>query len=380
MSPALEDTDLIAYFNDAVLPRFQIYEKMVQLDFNAVIQDQTLQQAILAVAKAHYALNSKIVNSDIVLVRRRARHSAIESFRHLLEAEISHESTAQQLFTINVLLCMLDGVIEPSDENNASVCHLRGGFAILSRWGNTCRRMLVEGGMHAHLLSVFTTMDLIHALLKGERPFFQPVTWLMFANTPTWFGSLVPDDPFLSILKAYSELACLGSIIHDSVPHEEGLQIVNRCLPSIESTFKLPLSTSSLTFADEITSTYWTIFCSMYQMCGIIYIERALRLKSIDDEAVQLAVRRGVEMLVDNVLPGMMSHCLVFPVLVIGSHCIHSQDRRAVLEALSSTSSYLSFGSIHMMTDFLRKLWNNLEMHTVWWDCFEPISGTAFLF
>lgn len=206
-SSTLEDRELIAYFNGAVLPRFQIDETLVHLDFNAVIHDDTLQQAILAIAEAHYAQNAKFTSTELVSVRKRARHRAIESFRHLLDTDVVQESTAQQLFTINVLLCMLDGVIEPSNEYNASICHLRGGFAILSRWKNTSARMLIHGGMQAHLLSIFMTMDLVHALLKGEKPFFDSVTWLMFANTPTWFGSLSSGDAFLNILKTYSEIA-----------------------------------------------------------------------------------------------------------------------------------------------------------------------------
>lgn len=379
-SPALEDKDLIAYFNGAVLPRFQIDDRLVHLDFDAVIQDDTLQQAVLAVAEAHYAQNSKLASTELGGVREKARYRAIESFRHLLDTDIVQENTAQQLFTINVLLCMLDGVIEPSNKYNASICHLRGGFAILSRWKNTCARMLSQGGMQAHLLSVFTTMDLVHALLKGEKPFFDSVTWLMFANTPTWFGSLSSHNPFLTILKAYSEIACLGNIIHDSGRSNASLQIVERCLPNIMTSFVLPARKDSMPLGEDPGNHDWDTFCHVYRICGLIYIERALRLKDIDDDAVQAQVRRGVEMLIDNVLPGMMSHCLVFPVLIIGSHCMHSQDRRAVLEVLSPTCSYLSFGSLCLMESFLQRHWSNPDLQGTWWECFESISETAFLF
>lgn len=382
ISPVLEDTDLIAYFDNAVLPRFQIHDGSVRLDLDAVTQDQTLQQAVLAIARAHFVSNSKVVNPDVVLVRTKARHNAIESFRRLLDAGVYQESAAQHLFMINVLLCMLDGIIAPSDEFNASMFHLRGGFAILSRWSNTCARILSHGGMQAHLLSVFTTIDLNHALLKGEKPFFEPVIWLMFANTPTWFGTLAPSDPFLTILKAYSEAACLGSIVHASETPQDNLEIVERCLSNIEVVFNFPSSRldSPVSIVGDSHNVTWTVFCSFYQLCGTIYVERALRMKSIDSEAVQLAVRHGVEMLMDKILPGMMSHCLIFPVLVFGSHCIRSQDRRAVLEALSPTSSYLSFGSLQLMTVFLQQLWNDLDMQATWWKCFESISETAFLF
>lgn len=379
-SPIPDNPDLITYFGSAVLPRFQIDDRLVKLDFDAVIQDQTLQQAILAVAEAHYALNSKSISTEVVLLRKKARFRAIESFRHLLDTEVFQESNAQQLFTINVLLCMLDGVIEPSDECNASICHLRGGFAILSKWRNTCAKMLVHGGMQAHLVSVFATMDLVHALLKGEKPFFESVTWLMFANTPTWFGSLTSGDPFLAILKAYSEVACLGHIIHNSANTKDSQKLVERCLPSIAPFFKVSHQDVSDLLDAATSERYWTIFCLVYRICGLVYVERALRSKHIDDATVQSHARQGVEILAGNILPGMMSHCLVFPVLVIGSHCIHSQDRRAVLEALSPTCSFLSFGNLLLMQNFLRRHWSDLDVQATWWDCFESISDTAFLF
>jgi hypothetical protein len=124
----------------------------------------------------------------------------------------------------------------------------------------------------------------------------------------------------------------------------------------------------------------WSTFCSIYQICGTIYMHRALRLKPIDDESVQIATRRGVEMLIGDVLPDMMSHCLIFPILVIGSHCVHNQDRQAVLKALSPSSSYLSFGSLSLMTSFLRESWSTIEMTTDWWTCYSKVSDKAFLF
>lgn len=54
---------------------------------------------------------------------------------------------------------MLDGMIEPEHDLNASMFHLKGGCAMLTRWPNTLSNMLNEKGFRAHLLSVFATME-----------------------------------------------------------------------------------------------------------------------------------------------------------------------------------------------------------------------------
>lgn len=369
------------YFNNVVLPRFQLSDKHVELDLDTVLRDGPLQQAILAVSQAHYKLISKIESTDIVLARKQARQSAIESFRQLLDSGITSEDSAQQLFTVNVLLCMLDGIVEPNDDFNASLCHLKGGFAILNRWNGTTSRMLLQNGLASHLLSVFATMDLVRSMVSGDKPFFEPMLWHMFANVQTWFGCLAADDRFLALLKSFSDMANLGNVVYSCLPARDSLPLIERCLPAIENILPQPRRASFTSYDGSLEyEESWSAFCAVYQCCGTIYAQRALRLKPIDDETVQRATRHGVEMLIDNILPGMMSHCLIFPILVIGIHCIHSQDRRAVMDALSPTSSYLSFGSLQLMCDFLQESWATMKTESDWWQCFAKVSDRAFFF
>ena len=370
----LADSDLILYFDNVVLPRFQLDEKLVELDLESVLQDEPLQQAILAVSRAHYKLNSKSNQTQLTFIPDHARQSAIETFRQLLNNGITSENAAQQLFTVNVLLCMLDGMIEPSVDAHASICHLKGGYAILNNWDDAIAQILLQDGLLTHLLSVFATMDLVHALLSGDKPFFESVLWQMLGDTQTWFGKLMVDDPFLILLKTLSEMATLGNMVHSHLPAIKHLSLVGKCLPMVERN----LADSCNIFSQPTSG--WRSFCETWKCCGMIYTQRALRLQSINSEAVQSATRQGVELLMNDSLCGMMSHCLIFPILVIGAHCLHNQDRRVVLEVLSNSSSYLSFGNLRIMEDFLKGLWNVDDMQADWWSCFTDISSRAFFF
>ena len=366
---------MILYFVNAVLPRFQIPDEPIHVDYEAFLQDETLQQAIVAVSQAHYALHSKVDIFDVTLLRKRAKQTAIEGFRRCLEQGVQTEPSAQRLFAINILLCILDGMIQPAEDLNASVCHLRGGFAILEQWANTPMRMLLQNGLQAHLLSIYTTMDLVHALLSGDKPFFESMIWKMFADAQTWFGRLATGDRFLEILVAFSEMAALGNIVRMNLPHDSR-NLIARCLDPIESIF----AETRTPPADERSSSPWTLFCSIYQICGFIYLQRALRLLPMDDDLVQRATRRGVELLIDYRLPKMMRHCVIFPMLVIGSHCKLAQDRKAVLDSLSNSNSYLSFGNMTLMDTFLKTTWAPDNEPLNWWETFASVSQKAFLF
>lgn len=133
-------------------------DEQIPVELHIINKDQPLQQAILAVARAHHFFLSKCNLGGTAMVRSTARLAAINSFRKKLEQGVMSDCAAQGIFTINVLLCILDGMIEPDRHLNASMFHLKGGIAMLNRWPDTVSNMLRESGFQAHLLSVFATM------------------------------------------------------------------------------------------------------------------------------------------------------------------------------------------------------------------------------
>ena len=366
---AMDSSDSLLYFGNAVLPRFQILEEPLEWDMNRARAHEALCLAMMAVSQAHYVRHAKVDVFDVVVVRQRARCTAIEGFRRILEQGVHSEEVAQRLFTINVLFCMLDGMIEPYEENKASIWHLRGGWAILHKWPHIPTKMLMDGGLQAHLLSIYATMDLVHALLAGEKPFFDAMTWRMFAGAQTWFGRLEAGDRFLTLLAALSDMASLGSIVHSNLPLDS-TALMEKCLMPIEAI---------LYDIGDSSASSWEVFCSVYELCAVIYMQRALRQRQADDEVVQDAVRRGVETLATKGLTIMMQHCIIFPLLVIGSHCTEASDRQEIRQVLSSSTCYLSFGNMQLMNDFLTTTWNN-PRHRNWWETFSAISEQAFIF
>ncbi|KAF2165908.1 hypothetical protein M409DRAFT_66864 [Zasmidium cellare ATCC 36951] len=377
-TPDLDSQSLVLYFSNAVIPRFQLAGSSILIDEGAIIRDPTLRPAVLAVSKAHHHFCSRSPIDKGRHSSEQARQLALTSFRHRLESGVSCAPTAQDLLQVVILFCMLDGVIFPETESNASVQHLKGGYSLLDSWASIVPNMVIAGGLQAHLVSIFVTMDLVHALLAGERPYFTPTTWLMFGEVDAWWGRLACGDRFLTLLKGFSEMASLGHFVKSHLPENSATQLAQKCIPSIEMMLAGPTGMeTSPTFA---SAAEWDAFCSIYEIAATIYSHRTLRGRSVSHEAVQSATRRGISKLMDDQLPGMLAHCVVFPLLVIGSHCIHTQDRKAASEFLSPSTSYLSFGSLVLMTDLLQEIWSQSNVDSTWWEMFEPVSSKTFLF
>ena len=383
-SPLLPET-LVMYFRNAVWPRLQLSDQLISLDENVLMHEPALREAVLAVSQAHH---HQLLGSEASCTisagsqsREQSRQLALSRFRRRIEDGVGSEDDAGRLFQIVCIFCILDGVVFPDEQGNASEQHLRGGHSMLSAWESIPLKMLLAGGLQAHLFSVFATVDLVHSLLSGDKPHFQPSTWSMFADVQAWWGRLSCEDPFLTILKLYSEVAFLGNIVHSHLPGTNGSVLAKRCLPPIMRSLNAHTGSRGRLIAPEFTTLdEWDAFCSIYEASASIYVYRALDSRCVDDEDVQHIVHRAVSILLDRPPSGMMAHCLIFPLLVVGSHCLHTRDRRAVSNVLSSSMSYLAFGNLVLMTNLLKDIWSQDHTDSNWWEMFRSVSKTVFLF
>ncbi|KAI5212382.1 hypothetical protein E4T42_05152 [Aureobasidium subglaciale] len=183
-------------------------------------------------------------------------------------------------------------------------------------------------------------MDLTYAILGGETPHLGPDIWLQLADSEAWWSGIKDDHAFVDIMALLAQLAQLG---HDSL--------------------------------DALT-----VFCSAYRASARIYMYRALCNLNISDLLVQESVQEGIYALQQAPLIGKLAHCLLFPCLMIGTHCITPDAQQTVLSSLEIAGDYLSFGSIKIMEGFLRDLWLAGDISTDFWTTMQPVSGKAFMF
>jgi hypothetical protein len=281
-----------------------------------------------------------------------------------------------------VLLCMLDGIIEPQHDGLAAAFHLRGGRAILQHNNHLTEVSSVKSGPMSILLSVYATMDLTYAILGGESPHLGPDSWLKLANSEAWWTGIEDDHAFVDIMALLAQLAQLGHDAYISgcpAPIRDLLEIqltLGRTETRLDNLSKSPSSQTD----DIQSSNALAVFCSAYRTAARIYMYRALCNLDISDMLVQESVREGIDALLQAPSMGKLAHCLLFPCLIIGTHCIDTGYQETILASLEIASDYLSFGSVKIMQQFLREIWLAKQLSMGFWEMMKPVSGKAFMF
>ncbi|OKL60439.1 hypothetical protein UA08_04321 [Talaromyces atroroseus] len=427
---------LMLYFERIVVDRFNLSSKPVLIDLASVYKYPALRYSVTAVANAHQQLSHCSGRRDAFLSKRTTRLKAIHNFRMQLQSPYQQLLAQRRfvpldLFIVNVLLCILDGVIDPHDESAATHVHYRGGRAILGQWKLLQHQLQRQKrGLPALIVSCFATMDLTYSLLTGEEQYFQHTAWAHFAGSDAWWGLLPDGDPFLDIMRILSRLAQLGHLARETTPEtgaaaasfvgSEELESLSMALqgyssamdrqqqlalmqdegfPFIITSSDSPLSIDLLSPMYSTDSAFdnaqsWTIFCNAYRLAGLIYVYRVFRHFDATHQIVQQATNLGLRAICESRLKGKLAHCLLFPALVIGAHCRTKTQQTAVLGAMRSTAAFLQFGSMRVMENFLQGVWARHSLSETevksesesesesesWWECFEPISKKTFLF
>ncbi|KAL1986633.1 hypothetical protein VTN96DRAFT_6011 [Rasamsonia emersonii] len=401
--------ELMLYFEHEVVDGFNISPDRIRVDLLSVYKDPALRQSVTAVANAHHFLYLQQSPRDAALAKKKARLEAIQVFRKQLLNPDLHRTCPStfDLFVTNVLLCILDGVIDPNDEGTDTYWHFHGGRAILSQWKLQEQLFQQKKGLPALMLSVFATMDLTYALLSGQDPYFHHSTWASFARSEGWWGTLPAGDPFLELMAILSRLAHLGHVIYGTgqLPSRSEVQALlatlrghNIVVEQQEEEYNFspigerhsalsssPLLSPSLMKAMETAEPVdrdqsWAIFCNAYRLAGLVYIYRVLHGLDVIHPLVQQATALGVQAICGVRLTGKLSHCLLFPMVVIGSHCRTAEQQMAIRATLGSTASFLHFGSLRIMQNFLQGSGNEERQRWIGGNVSMTSRGKPFCF
>lgn len=333
-----------------------------------------LLQSVLAVANAHEASRG---DEGMGLQKIQSRNRALRVFRENLMGAPTDDVTGS-LFIANVLLCILDGIIEPVSDSSATHHHLVGGKAILKQWAGVRGVFQSKHELPILMLSIFATMDLTHSLLIGDAPFFEPSFWAEFGDCEPWWGNVRADDDFIEIMAIFSKLASLGAATRDA-------QVVGiGTLLSIQLALEKQVNRQ-----EDIKHTpqfaAWAAFCSVYRFSASVYLYRALSGLDVDHTLVQQAITSFFEVIDGNDLTEKLHHCILFPLLIVASHSLLPGQRNSVRKSLKTTSAYLSFESLRSLEEFLERRWfrlDNIEStkQSNWWEYFEEIANVSCLF
>lgn len=380
--PVLQKTSdhHIMYFENELLPRFNLSNEVPQVDLKWLANDPILLQSVVAVANAHSAYKS--ANKEALVVEKiQDRNNALRLLRQQLMRNHSSDEANNSLFMANVLLCILDGIIEPITETSATHLHLVGGKAILKQWPGM--KGIFEGKheLPILMLSIFATMDLTHAILIGDEPYFNAGSWAEFGGCKAWWGTVRPDDDFLETMGILSQLAALGH----NVRHLGSTPPIGDLL-SIQSALEQQASRNvDVKPIPTDTEAGWAAFTACYRFSASVFLYRALSSLEVDHQLVQKAVAECIEVMSGDALTDSLHHCILFPVLIVGSHCLVPKQREEIRRSIGKTASYLSFEALRAMSTFLEKRWEELDRSANmrdknWWEFYQEIAIVTCLF
>jgi hypothetical protein len=347
------------------------------VDLKLLSQDPILLQSVIAVANAHATYRSANEKA-LSLSKIQDRNNALRMFRKQLMGTQTDETNAS-LFIANVLLCILDGIIEPITESSATHHHLMGGKAILRQWKGMRDVFQLKYELPVLMLSIFATMDLTHSLLIGDDPYFDASSWSEFGDCEPWWGNVKSNDDFLETMAILSQLATLG---HE-VRHFRGTAPIGIML-SIQMALEQQAARQEDAGRTQDQKA-WAAFCASYRFTASVYLYRALSALDVDHPLVQQAVSDCMEVIGGHDLTDKLHHCILFPVLVVGSHCLLSEQRLAIRKSIARTASYLSFEALRSLECFLEKRWDELDTssecnQSSWWVYYNGIANVTCLF
>jgi hypothetical protein len=379
-APVLQKTSdhHILYFENELLPRFNLSNTVPHLDLKFLSDDPILFQSIIAVANAHHTYRGRSASEQSSLARIQDRNNALRMFRKSLMIADS-DAINNSLFIANVLLCILDGIIEPISNSSATHHHLVGGKAILQHWGGVQGIFDNKEDLPILMLSIFATMDLTHALLIGDQPYFEASSWAEFGDCEPWWGNVKSNDDFLETMAILTQLATLGN----RIKHLQDTPAIGTLL-SIQMDLEQQTKEQS-DGEEDADKLAWTAFCSVYRFTASVYLYRALSGLDVDHMLVQQAVSGCMEVIGGPNLTHKLHHCILFPVLVVGTHCMLPSQRDQIRKSIVQTATYLSFESLHSLESFLERRWVELDensgcIQSSWWAYFDEIAAATCLF
>ncbi|KAJ9386289.1 transcriptional regulator family: Fungal Specific TF [Paecilomyces variotii] len=388
---------LLYYFQSDVVDQFSLSSSQIQIDTKLLVKDQALLRSILAVASAHLLIHRHEDSEHISQTMRFSRLGAIGWFRKqlALQTESSTVDTVSvtNLFVTNSLLCILDGVLEPIVEIPAT--HLHGGAAILDQWQLLEQIFRNKQDLPLLMLSIFATMDLTDSLLKGKQPYFPASRWDNFVECTGWWGILSAGDPFLEIMAVLSQLAQLGYMTHvmGVAPLDSEISLITDQLSEKHSYYNelkpshfadplslVPLPLSALHSELSNNIRLWDVVCAVYRHTASIYIYRALYNLNVMHPRVQQATMAGLKAICEIRPTGNLTNSLLFPILIVGSHCRDKEQQQAVLWALQPAAVGVRYSAIQIMERFLHSIWQRSDLNISWWQWFNEISRQILIF
>ncbi|OAL55155.1 hypothetical protein IQ07DRAFT_659115 [Pyrenochaeta sp. DS3sAY3a] len=352
----------ILYFHGRLWPLLTVLDQPSSPPLQSVVDDLVVCSATCLLAESHRFLQDRRNAPPDTIGKRK---ECIEAVNMELDRCSAGNTVGMRslLFAI-LLLNFYEGYIECSKLSYPTLIHHNGIQATIDAMGGLQRVLTQEHRSLQVLISLFATADLTTKMLRGSVPSLAPVSWRLFKPDSVWWHEHLSDD-------ASTLLPSLGGIFEQI----SNILIYRKSLIDNSATLSMsrikdfeealqPLY-SPFTFADltrldvptnsELISHH--AFLRAYQHTVLIYLYREVCGLPIGHPIVQQHVNGCLDAI--DMVPRRSKtlNCLVFPLLVAGSHSRAVLRRRQVLRILIAIQSERKFISLQQIIEFSQSFW-----------------------
>lgn len=384
MSLATNQKRALDYFGARLWPLFFTSLKPCPAPVSLARHSQAVLQAACIFADAHRALQDREQSSQALISKR---SNCLATIRENLVSDTMQKPTLHLLLVAVLLLYLMDGYVDCTQQHASTQSHLAGAVAIINALGGF-RSVRMSVNMETNmLLSEFASTDLTDALLRGRKPSFPADIWLDMESGPVWWDPA--EHAIESLGSVFATLAKMSFYVHDL--HGEDpcpMETVNAFERSLQPSF--PSLGNFCQFApddsivDSQASRERTIFsqslCRAFQHAAMIYLYRSVCCIAMTHVIVQQHVQACLDCINGINVDSKVNNCTLFPLYIAGAHSLAQSQRDAVIHRLDVIYDKIRFQSIHSMKASLEQIWQPSHKPGAWSDTFTDLTiGTLVI-
>jgi len=384
MSLATNQKRALDYFGARLWPLFFTSLKPCPAPVSLARHSSAVLQAACIFADAHRALQDRGQSSQALISKR---SNCLATVREDLVSDTMQKSTLHLLLVAVLLLYLMDGYVDCTQQHASTQAHLAGAVAIINALGGF-HAVRSSAEMETNmLLSEFASTDLTDALLRGRKPSFPANIWLDMESGPVWWDPA--DHASASLGNVFATLARMSFYVHelqneDLCPMETVDAFERTLQPSFPSLGNFVQLASDANDAESQAVRERTIFsqslCRAFQHAAMIYLYRSVCCIATPHVIVQQHVQACLECINGIGVESKVNNCTLFPLYIAGAHSLSQPQRDAVTYRLDAIYGKIRFQSIHSMKASLEQIWQPSYQPGAWNDTFTDLTiGTLVI-
>ncbi|KAI1080764.1 fungal-specific transcription factor domain-containing protein [Whalleya microplaca] len=381
-SLATNERRALDYFKARLWPLLTTADQPCSPPISLALRSRPVLQAACVFAESHRALQERGQTRETLMNRRL---SCMALIRAQLGSDTAKRPTLFSLLVAVILLYLLDGYLDCTQQHASTRCHYAGVLAIIdalggfeSVWGSS----EMESSL---LLSEFASTDLTDALLQGRTPAFPATIWQKIQSKAVWWETTSYGTR--SLASVFGTMAEMSFYLQDvrggeALCKEKVIEFERTLQPTYSMLHADALMDTEIIKASDPTrmlEAFANSFVRAFQHAGLIYLYSVICNLPTRHLLVQQHVHACLDCIQGIDLSCKAQSCILFPLYVAGAHSLAPLHRECVLGRLDAVYSNIKFESVLSTRTALESLWKSERQLDACKSTFQNLAGDTLV-